>query len=147
MAGYFEPNSFNTTINCYYCGSDNLCTELNIKFYFKLEYNSSKYDYDNLNPFIFCEKCGKYNKILDRIPVIVRDRILERKRSVCTICNGCNIVLFLDNSIPYLKKWYHLNSYRLLTCNQCLKDKYFKVEDIPPVILKGLLYHDQHMSR
>ena len=141
-SGFFEPNSYSAKLSCYYCGCVNKCTELNIIYKYSKIHNVEE------TPFIFCSKCNKYNSIDNQIPVIVKERILDRKRSFCKTCRNCSMIMYVDESEPYTKKWYNFNSsgWRSVTCKKCGGKGYIESELIPPILLKKLKYKDEHMS-
>ena len=74
------------------------------------------------------------------------ERILKREKSFSTRCK-CNMIVYISDSFPYNKKWYHFHEYRLFKCTICHKEGFFLVNDIPKLTLKQLKYHDNHICR
>jgi len=140
MSGYVGANSFSTSVDCVNCGCVKVYQESNIAY---LRHRNRSGE-SICTPFIFCSECDKYNNIDARIPVIVKSRILKKKNSYCKPCKGCKTVNYIDESIPYDRKWYHFCEFRCSKCSNCKNYIYFRVYLIPAVTLDILKYKDDH---
>ena len=137
---YFGENSFSVSVDCFNCGCDIKCTESNI-IYHRVRNRSGE---SICKPGIFCNACHKYNNIYEIVPVIVKSRILKREQSYSKTCKECNTMVYIDKSLPYVRKWYHFCEYRVSKCDKCNYSMYFRVHLIPSVTLDILKHQDEY---